>query len=402
MQPAANLLPVFADMELNHQLTLIALAAFSAIWITALGAAIGSFLNVVVYRLPLGMSLVRPKSRCPACGASIRASDNVPVLGWLRLKGRCRNCRNPISVRYPLVEATTAALFLGLAHFELFSGGTNLPGASVVTPNLNSILWNVRPDLITLYLYHVVLGCSLLCLSLIVWDGYAPPKSLVATTLLLGLSVPLFLPSVHPISSGIAHILQRDLIIENGRIVIGLYSSGLVNSVTGLGVGLLLGGVVAISVKTNADCRGVFAAMTMIGAFLGWQAVVSCAFIAAVLSVARPLLACFLPLPLTFFVATSVLIQIPLWKTLDRLTWWPGSHGWRVLRSTGWPEPGFAISTLSLASVAAVLIFIATSWLTDRMQKSSPRRDVMIDSVTANPATTQNLQGDGITAGDAD
>jgi leader peptidase (prepilin peptidase) / N-methyltransferase len=80
-----------------------------------LGLAIGSFLNVVVHRVPRGESVVRPPSACPACGAAIRPKDNVPVLGWVLLRGRCRDCGEPISPRYPLVELGTAALFAVMA-----------------------------------------------------------------------------------------------------------------------------------------------------------------------------------------------------------------------------------------------------------------------------------------------
>jgi leader peptidase (prepilin peptidase)/N-methyltransferase len=76
-----------------------------------LGAVVGSFLNVVMYRVPRGESLWWPGSQCPACGAPIRAWNNVPVLAWLWLRGRCRDCRAAISARYPLVEALTALLF---------------------------------------------------------------------------------------------------------------------------------------------------------------------------------------------------------------------------------------------------------------------------------------------------
>ena len=76
-----------------------------------LGLVIGSFLNVVAYRLPRGESLARPASRCPGCGEAIRPYDNVPVLSWLLLRGRCRHCREPIPARYPLVELATALVF---------------------------------------------------------------------------------------------------------------------------------------------------------------------------------------------------------------------------------------------------------------------------------------------------
>jgi leader peptidase (prepilin peptidase)/N-methyltransferase len=84
--------------------------AFAAAFAGVFGATIGSFLNVVAYRLPRHESLVRPGSRCPGCGTGIKTYDNVPVLGWLWLRGRCRSCRTSISPRYPIVEATTAAL----------------------------------------------------------------------------------------------------------------------------------------------------------------------------------------------------------------------------------------------------------------------------------------------------
>lgn len=80
-----------------------------------LGLAVGSFLNVVVWRVPRGESVVHPPSACPTCGSAIRARDNVPVLSWLALRGRCRDCRERISARYPLVEAATGVLFVALA-----------------------------------------------------------------------------------------------------------------------------------------------------------------------------------------------------------------------------------------------------------------------------------------------
>ena len=74
---------------------------------------VGSFLNVVIYRLPRGESLSFPPSHCPHCDAGIRPWDNVPVLSYLLLRGRCRNCLKPISARYPLVEAVMAGLAAG-------------------------------------------------------------------------------------------------------------------------------------------------------------------------------------------------------------------------------------------------------------------------------------------------
>ncbi len=79
-----------------------------------LGLLVGSFLNVVIWRVPRGQSVVSPPSRCPSCGEQVRPRDNVPVLSWLLLRGRCRSCGARISPRYPLVELTTALLFAGV------------------------------------------------------------------------------------------------------------------------------------------------------------------------------------------------------------------------------------------------------------------------------------------------
>jgi leader peptidase (prepilin peptidase) / N-methyltransferase len=77
------------------------------------GLLIGSFLNVCITRIPAGVSIVSPSSRCPDCGSAIKPYDNVPVLSWLALRGKCRSCRTPISAMYPSVEFVTALLFVG-------------------------------------------------------------------------------------------------------------------------------------------------------------------------------------------------------------------------------------------------------------------------------------------------
>ncbi len=117
------------------------------------GLAIGSFLNVVIHRLPLGESLVSPGSRCPSCGAALRAVDNIPVVSYVVLLGRCRRCRTRISPRYPLVELATAALFV--LHYFVF-GWTPLLAvrlvfaASMVALFAIDLEHRLLPDKITL------------------------------------------------------------------------------------------------------------------------------------------------------------------------------------------------------------------------------------------------------------
>ena len=125
------------------------------------GLAVGSFLNVVVWRVPRGESVVRPPSACPACRTPVRSRDNVPVAGWLLLRGRCRDCAVPISPRYPVVEASCGVLFavltlrLGLdpvlpAFLYLAAVGLALALIDLDTHRL--------PDALTLPSYVVVGG----------------------------------------------------------------------------------------------------------------------------------------------------------------------------------------------------------------------------------------------------
>jgi leader peptidase (prepilin peptidase)/N-methyltransferase len=106
---------------------------FSAV----LGLAIGSFLNVVIWRVPRKESVVRPPSHCPQCQTPISPRDNVPVLSWLFLSGKCRHCKNPIPVRYPLVEAGCGVLFLAVA--ARFGASWELPAYLVLTAALLAI-----------------------------------------------------------------------------------------------------------------------------------------------------------------------------------------------------------------------------------------------------------------------
>lgn len=91
------------------------------IFLTLWGACVGSFLNVVIYRVPEGLSVIHPPSRCPGCEQKLALYDNVPVLGWLWLRGRCRTCKMKISPQYPLIEAFTGLCFLGLTAAYYFT-----------------------------------------------------------------------------------------------------------------------------------------------------------------------------------------------------------------------------------------------------------------------------------------
>lgn len=148
------------------------------------GACVGSFLNVAVYRLPAGMSLNHPGSHCPACGHAIRSRDNVPIWGWLWLRGHCRDCGVWISPRYPLVEAGTAAMFLLVGWAVVRAAGAEATFGEVL---LRAV-------------YHLIPLSTLLSAALISAEGKSPPTRLFLPALFVGLAIPLFDPGVWPVS----------------------------------------------------------------------------------------------------------------------------------------------------------------------------------------------------------
>ena len=153
----------------------MAVAVFLIAGAGVLGLLIGSFLNVVAYRVPAGRSVVAPASACPECGSPIRPWDNIPVLSWLVLRGRCRDCGSPISVRYPLVEAATGAAFTAVCWWSIsFSGG--LPGG----PSFPAVLQAVA--------FLLFAGASIV-LALIDADTRRLPDVIVLPTLVSGLAL---------------------------------------------------------------------------------------------------------------------------------------------------------------------------------------------------------------------
>lgn len=146
-------------------------------WSFVLGASVGSFLNVVVYRLPAGKSLLLPGSHCPHCERPIRPWHNLPVISWLWLRGRCYDCGVPIPPRYLLVELITAVWFALLAGFGFYLQ------AALSTPR-HAILWTFIVNL-------VVLGCEVLCGMLIFLDREKVPRSLMVLVVVstLGVSI---------------------------------------------------------------------------------------------------------------------------------------------------------------------------------------------------------------------
>jgi leader peptidase (prepilin peptidase) / N-methyltransferase len=138
------------------------------------GLAIGSFLNVVIYRVPIGKSIAYPSSACPHCGSGIHAYDNVPVVSWFALGGKCRNCREPISARYPLVELGTGLLFFVVA----------LPIAArlvAAEPTVNAIASGLT---LVAYLYLAAISIAL---SFIDIEHHKLPNVIVLPSYIVGI-----------------------------------------------------------------------------------------------------------------------------------------------------------------------------------------------------------------------
>lgn len=150
---------------MNASLTLFAVTASAGI----LGLVIGSFLNVVVYRVPAGVSLLR-QSRCPACAQPVRWAQNVPVLSWLLLRGRCAACRAPIAIRYPLVELSTGLVFAGVAAWWALA--LPVPGEAVTVP------LGARLAVLAAYLWFAASGIALTLIDL---DVHRLPHAVTGT-----------------------------------------------------------------------------------------------------------------------------------------------------------------------------------------------------------------------------
>jgi leader peptidase (prepilin peptidase)/N-methyltransferase len=182
-----------------------------------MGLVVGSYVNVLVHRLPRGLSTVIPRSRCPACGAPIRARDNLPVVSWLLLGGRCRDCGAPISLRYPALEAASGLLFAAVvARFGF-------------TPRA---------------LAAAVLATLLLALAAIDVEHFLLPDRLTWTGLALGLAAQAALPT-------------------------GALARGVQGALLGAGILLVLAGAWELWRGVEGMGLGDVKMLAMIGAFLG-------------------------------------------------------------------------------------------------------------------------------------
>lgn len=243
-----------------------------SVWWFVFGSCVGSFLNVVVYRVPAGLSIATPPSHCPHCKTPIRWHDNVPILGWLLLGGRCRACQAPIAKRYPLVELVTGLLFLAVGQVIALSGGGF---ASVLQA------WGAA-------LFFLMLVCTLWSAALVEYDGQVLPARGFLPAAALGLIGPLGWPFLVGAAS-IASAL--------GAMIVG----GAVGAVTGR---------VVVAAGRGGSSSGLQWGVALVGLYLGWPAAAAIGLAMLPLAAYRRLRGGRAGLPMSGWLAAAALLWI--------------------------------------------------------------------------------------------
>lgn len=316
-------------------------------WLGAVGSCVGSFLNVLAYRLPLRISVVFPSSRCPVCHHKIRWFDNVPIIGWLALRGRCRDCRTPISARYPTVELLVGLTFAVLSVPFLMDGTTESATTSWSAEQLAASI-GAR------YLAQTLLICTLITAALIEWDARIVPFMLFVPALIAGAAVSTLVPEVPPVGVG-------------PGVRVAPYD-GLV----GMAVGALFGFLVRLGfpARTNSAVHARDLELAAIGAILGWQTaawlgclamaarLASLAFVRALPLAARLVRICFL--------ATAVVPYL----ALDRL----------LLQTWSWPAEAASVWLLP----AAIWIGVGSTLLANKLKQLPEPRGLDMNSSEPN------------------
>jgi leader peptidase (prepilin peptidase)/N-methyltransferase len=219
-----------------------------------LGACVGSFLNVVVYRLaqedPAKRSL-GGRSRCPGCGAQIRWSDNVPVLGWLLLRGRARCCGGPISARYPLIELLTAGVFVALALWSE-------PFGPVLVAEGQSL--TIAPQAAVGFVYQTVFVSLLIACTFIDFDVQLLPDVLTKPGMVIGLLAGLW--------PGVAGAISDD---PGASLAVRTFLASAIGLLVGAGSTWAIRALGTRIFRREAMGLGDVKFLGMIGAFLGWR-----------------------------------------------------------------------------------------------------------------------------------
>ena len=260
------------------------------------GAAIGSFVNVCAYRLPLEKSILWPGSHCGSCFQPIRWYDNIPLLSYWILRGRCRKCGAPFSIRYFLVELATALLFVGLLYVDAILNVLHLPLIQRQAGNIAQGI--IVPAVWVVIIYHAVLLCFLLTATICDLESMEIPLSLTLTGTVVGLIGAVVFPWPYPEQAGVPNVNLG----AARPITIGLYpwpvwnvlppwmgpgtwQLGLATGLAGAAMGMSVLRAIRFLFGLGRGIEGLGAGdadlMMMAGAFVGWQPILI-AFFAAI------------------------------------------------------------------------------------------------------------------------
>lgn len=259
----------------------ILIAGFLYTWFFFFGATVGSFLNVVIWRMPRGETVVSRPSRCPFCSTQLKWNDNVPVLGWIMLGGRCRTCRLSISPRYPIIETIVGLIFLLLLQFEVLSGGGNLPGVEAVRLSHSRAMLELQFPLLSIYVFHCYLFSLMVCWGMIAWDRSRMPLTLCVLAYGAGFLGPMIWPELYPVRLG---SMDLGSVVDADRLEVFL--SALCGAFAGTAWGILMRAFVSQPTADDHSRRlGIPIMMVAVGLYLGWQATVVIAALSMLMSV---------------------------------------------------------------------------------------------------------------------
>lgn len=303
-------------------------------WFFAVGSSIGSFLNVVAYRLPRRLPWIG-SSMCPYCNVPIQPRDNIPVLGWIVLRGRCRACRLPISARYPTYELLAGLTFLAIYLVEVWTRGANLPQEAGRTSDLFSMLvGTVDWETMALGLFHCAILSVLLCVAMIQLSGQQVPIQMTlvgcALTILVSTCFPVLI--VAPWGTSPKHVYHP----------VG-HLDALATGLAGALAGFALGRFTQPALFPLAHPRWLSShpasyegltwccSWALIGSAVGWQGVFSTGLWSLpLLAIAEPKrrrarweTPSWVP---TAWLGAAMLIHLSLWSRTDRWSLWPGSR----------------------------------------------------------------------------
>ncbi|MEM6691725.1 MAG: prepilin peptidase [Planctomycetota bacterium] len=234
---------------------------------TYLGACVGSFLNVVAASAPRGRSVLTRSSSCPECGKPIRRSDNLPIIGFISLGGKCRACGVPIASRYLVVECIAAGIFAYLFLIQLVSGAANVPGFWLYAHT--GIIWMIfytKWKVVGIYFFHAIMFSWLLVFALIENDDLKVPRTMSFPIILVFASLAVLLPILQPVP-------------YDGMPPINLTgeAASWISRLITCGVGAVTGGIVALIVTKRNFGAPLAAALILLGVTLGWQATLTIA-----------------------------------------------------------------------------------------------------------------------------